>query len=176
MEVQNKFCVPFALSFIAGITPNQAADAIKSFLVGKCHENAKRYARESKQYAINGENGHAKAYAVYATNAKRMATTNAKRPIKGVRHSDYTHPEFLASIGLKALAEVTRPGMTIKSWARARVHWNDKGSWLISNNGHAMVYRDGVIYDNSTPQGKPYMLHSYANARLKQATLLQVVS
>jgi hypothetical protein len=93
--------------------------------------------------------------------------------VKGVSHYEYLDDGLLATLGLRAAAQVKRPGMIFKSWCANRVKWGDKGSWLISNRGHALVYRDGIIYDNAQKQGKPYAEHKFATARLERATLLE---
>lgn len=172
---QNSFCVPFALAFIAGLKPNDIAAAIKSFLVTRARENAKRYTRESRQHAEAGNTFKANEYKKYAAGAAARAAKNARTPIKGVQKAIYTNPDLLALLGLKLKAEVIKPGMTIKSWCAVREKWADKGTWLIANSGHALVYVDGIIYDNARAGGLPYASHPYATARLSEATLLERV-
>jgi hypothetical protein len=124
MEKQNGFCVPFALSFISGKTPNEVADMIRE------------------------ERGDG-------------------RPVRGVQAVFYK--AVLHQLGFKITASVRRPGMTIAKWAANRAKWADKSTWLVTNAGHAMIYRDGVIYDNGNKGGKPSAEHPYATARLRSA-------
>lgn len=172
---QNSFCVPFALGFIAGLTPNETAAAIKAYLVTAARNNAKRYTREGRLLTEDGNTFKAGEYAKYAANAAQRAAKNARTPIKGVQTGIYTHPEFLASIGLRIKAHVGRPGMTLKSWCAVREKWGDKGTWLVANSGHALVYCDGRIYDNHNKAGVPYADYEFATTRLAHAELLERV-
>lgn len=172
---QNSFCVPFALGFIAGLTPNETAAAIKAYLVTAARNNAKRYTREARQHSEAGNEYWAETYKKYAQNAAQQAAKNARTPIKGVQTGIYTRPEFLASIGLRIKAHVERPGMTLKSWCAVREKWGDKGTWLVANSGHALVYCDGRIYDNRNKAGVPYVDYEFATTRLAHAELLERV-
>lgn len=170
---QNRFCVPFALAFIAGLTPNDAAAALKTWLVSRAKQNAKRYTRESRQHADNGDARMAIVYKNYAANAAARAQSNARKPIKGVQCGIYTNPDFLATLGLKVAASVGRPGMTIKSWCAVRVKWADKGTWIVCNSSHALVFVDGIIYDNGHKTGVPFADYEYTTTRVENATLLE---
>jgi hypothetical protein len=121
---QNNWCVPFALAFISGKTPNDIVDLIKE------------------------ERGETRA-------------------VRGVNQRHYL--PVLAHLGFKITATVRRPGMTIRKWAANRAKWGDKSTWLITNVGHMMVYRDGIIYDNGHPDGSPVSIHKYGVARLRDA-------
>src|SRR6202000_446533 len=113
---------------------------IKSYLVSKAKDNAARYKREARQHAKAGNDFKAGEYLKYAQGAARRAVLNERKPIKGVQRGIYTSPEFLATLGLRIKAEVHRPGMTMKTWCRVREKWTDKGTWLITNCSHALVY------------------------------------
>src|ERR1700761_8143272 len=115
-ETQNRWCVPFALAFISGRTPNEVAAAIKTFLVDKCRENAKRYTREAREHAKAGDEFKAQSYKQSAASAARLAASHARKPVKGVHAHTYAHADLLAALGLKKTAEVYRPSMSLKSW------------------------------------------------------------
>lgn len=116
---QNSYCVPWALAFVAGVTPNEVAAIIKD---------------------------------------ARVREETGRRPGRAVRavgRSLYTSAAVLGRLGLRIVATVERPGMTVAKWAANRAKWNDKGTWLVRVAGHLVVYRDGVIYDNQRPAGIP---------------------
>lgn len=127
----NTFCVPFALSFVTGKTPDQIAELI----------------------AIErGEAGKA---------VRRV----------GQRH----YLPVLKKLGFRILATVTSPGMTVRKWAAVRSKWGDNSTWLVRKAGHLFVYRAGMIYDNTNPEGKSVDTYSLGRCRLVQAWQIGVI-
>jgi hypothetical protein len=90
------------------------------------------------------------------------------RPVRGVSMLHWL-PVLKVALGVTITATVRRPGMTIRKWAANRAKWGDKSTWIVTNNGHMMVYRDGVIYDNHSPAGSPVSIHEYGTTRLRDA-------
>lgn len=121
----NNWCVPFALAFVSGKTPDEIADLIKE---------------------QRGDN----------------------RAVKGVCQLHYL-PVIRGPLGFKITAVVRRPGMTIRKWAANRVKCADKSTWLVMSNGHMMVYRDGIVYDNQQKAGIAADVYKYGTSRLRDA-------
>jgi hypothetical protein len=76
---------------------------------------------------------------------------------------------MLPSLGVKVLAELQRPKMALITWSRVRAKWGDKMPWLLRVSGHALVYRDGLFYDNTHPHGAPVESYRYAKSRICSA-------
>jgi hypothetical protein len=87
-------------------------------------------------------------------------------PVRRVHPRHYL--AILPALGFKITARVRRPGMTIRKWAANRAKWGDKSTWLVRKAGHIMVYRDGMIYDNSHCHATPDK-HPHGTARVYEA-------
>jgi hypothetical protein len=103
--------------------------------------------------------------------AERIRAISGQRVVKGV----YGH--VLAAAlrrHSKVIGEVKNPGMRLHTWAKVRQKWRDAETWVVCTTGHFLIYRDGVVYDNQHPDGRPIEGHRYAKARLKWAHCVQM--
>lgn len=126
--MSNTYCVPFALAFVTGKTPDEVAALLQG---------------------------------------QRMAAGHKKRAVSAVYGFEYGN--LLHALGVKILADVRKPGMTLRKWAAIRVKWGDTKPWLVRISGHMVVYQDGKFYDNGCHGGAPLDAFTWSTSRLVRA-------
>ena len=60
----------------------------------------------------------------------------------------------------------------VSTWAKRSLRWPGRNV-LISTSGHALVVRDGKVYDNHEPIGVPPERHSWRNVTVTYAALVE---
>lgn len=104
--------------------------------------------------------------------AKIMALDPQPRYRRGVRGMCCTSMEKVlqATMGIKTT--IVDPRCRLKTWARARQHWNDKGVWVLLVTRHYVIYKDGVVIDTTRKTGAPVETHPVAARTVRRAWYL----
>jgi hypothetical protein len=141
----NRWCVPFAYAKPLGCTTDEVAELI--------------------QHHRDEDDGD-----------QHTTGRNARSfwPREVARVYGFEQMQFEDAVGIKTLAYVRKPGMTLKTWAKLKARQGDTGAWLIHIAGHALLFKAGLFYDNTHARGATPETYSYAGSRLVKAQLVNV--
>jgi hypothetical protein len=77
---------------------------------------------------------------------------------------------LVSTVGIRGY--VFEPNMQLKTWAKVRQKWNDKGTWVVLVTSHYVLYKDGIVRDTICRDGVDVINHPVAKRKVRRAWYL----